>query len=160
MHPRLRPRLTYANVTATLALFIALGGSTYAATQLPPNSVGSQQLKPNAVTSSKVRDHSLTATDINQAALPKAGALTFKTAAATAPAASAANTATARCDSGQQVVSGGVKLDPPGIGVVNDSSPDLNNTAWTARIGNASNGSSARPLNFTVYAICTTASGG
>jgi hypothetical protein len=31
----LRPRLTYANVTATLALFLALGGGAYAATSLP-----------------------------------------------------------------------------------------------------------------------------
>lgn len=30
----LRPRLTYANVTATLALFIALGGSSYAALKI------------------------------------------------------------------------------------------------------------------------------
>jgi hypothetical protein len=28
------PKLTYANVTATLALFIALGGSSYAAVKL------------------------------------------------------------------------------------------------------------------------------
>ena len=49
-----RPRLTYANVTATLALFIALGGSSYAVTQLPRNSVGTKQLKRGAVTSDKV----------------------------------------------------------------------------------------------------------
>ena len=32
----LRERLTYGNVVATLALFIALGGSAYAAFQFPP----------------------------------------------------------------------------------------------------------------------------
>ena len=32
MRQRIRPRLSYANVTATLALFVALGGTTYAAT--------------------------------------------------------------------------------------------------------------------------------
>ena len=161
MHPRFRPRLTYANVMATLALFIALGGSGYAATQLSRNSVGTLQLKRNAVTGVKVRDKSLTGADINESTLTtKAAPTTLKTATGTAPASSAANTATATCDSGQQVVAGGVKLDPPNIGVVNDSFPDSNNTAWTARIGNASNGNSARPLNFTVYAICTTASGG
>lgn len=42
---RLRDRLTYANVTATLALFVALGGTGYAATQLPRNSVGKAQLR-------------------------------------------------------------------------------------------------------------------
>lgn len=48
MH-RLRPRLTYANVIATLALFLALGGGAYAATQLPKNSVGSKQIKPGSI---------------------------------------------------------------------------------------------------------------
>jgi hypothetical protein len=37
------PRLTYANVVATVALFIALGGVGYAATQLPKNSVEARQ---------------------------------------------------------------------------------------------------------------------
>ena len=35
----LRRGLTYSNVVATLALFIALGGVTYAAIKLPKNSV-------------------------------------------------------------------------------------------------------------------------
>ena len=41
---RLRPRLTYANVVATLALFIALGGASYAAFHLPNNSVRSKNI--------------------------------------------------------------------------------------------------------------------
>jgi hypothetical protein len=52
-------RLSYANVVATLALFIALGGGAYAATKLPKNSVGPTQLRRNAVTSGKVKDGSL-----------------------------------------------------------------------------------------------------
>jgi hypothetical protein len=50
----LRRHLTYANVVASLALFLALGGAAYAATQLPKNSVGTGQLKNGAVTSSKI----------------------------------------------------------------------------------------------------------
>ena len=41
----MRRHLSYANVTATLALFIALGGSSYAALKLPRNSVTSTQVK-------------------------------------------------------------------------------------------------------------------
>ena len=41
---RLRDRLTYANVISSLALFIALGGTSYALT-LPRNSVGSAQIR-------------------------------------------------------------------------------------------------------------------
>src|SRR4051794_5445663 len=39
---------------ALLALFVALGGTSYAALALPAHSVGSQQLKNRAVTPSKV----------------------------------------------------------------------------------------------------------
>lgn len=77
----LRPRLTYANVTASLALFLALGGGAYAAVTLPANSVGSRQLrtgavqrakiKNNAVNGTKVLDSSLTGADIAESTLGK-----------------------------------------------------------------------------------------
>ncbi|HTA96536.1 MAG TPA: hypothetical protein VK730_02705 [Solirubrobacteraceae bacterium] len=37
-----------------IALFVALGGTSYAATQLPANSVGTRQIRPGAVTPSKL----------------------------------------------------------------------------------------------------------
>jgi hypothetical protein len=49
-----RGNLTFSNVVACLALFVALGGVGYAATQLPKNSVGSRELKPGAVTPAKL----------------------------------------------------------------------------------------------------------
>lgn len=51
---RFLPRLTYANVIASVALFIALGGAAVAA-GLPKNSVGPQQIKKGAVTASAIR---------------------------------------------------------------------------------------------------------
>lgn len=63
MLSRLRARLTYANVIATLALFIALGGSSYAALKLPKNSIGPEQLKADSITSAKVKAGSLRAND-------------------------------------------------------------------------------------------------
>lgn len=63
MHAR-KPKLSYANVTATLALFIALGGTSWAITALPAGSVGPAQLKPDAVTGDKVKNSSLTNKDI------------------------------------------------------------------------------------------------
>jgi hypothetical protein len=52
---RLRSNLTYANVVATLALFVALaGGTAFAATHLSKNSVGSKQIKKAAVTPAKL----------------------------------------------------------------------------------------------------------
>lgn len=46
-----------------LALFIALGGTSYAAVKLPAKSVGTKQLKANAVTGAKVKNGSLVAAD-------------------------------------------------------------------------------------------------
>jgi hypothetical protein len=63
-----RARFSYANVTATLALFVALGGVSYAAVSLPAKSVGSKQLRHNAVTSSKVKNHTLRVADLRKAA--------------------------------------------------------------------------------------------
>jgi hypothetical protein len=49
-----RCHVTYANVTATLALFLSLAGGAYAATQLAANSVGTRQLRAGAVTPLKM----------------------------------------------------------------------------------------------------------
>jgi hypothetical protein len=61
---RLRGRLTYANVTASLALFIALGGTGYAAVTLPRNSVGHAQLRNNAVGTKELRTGAVRSSDI------------------------------------------------------------------------------------------------
>ena len=60
---RVRSRLGYANVVATIALFVGLGGASYAAVALPADSVGTRQLKDQAVISAKVKDGSLLARD-------------------------------------------------------------------------------------------------
>jgi hypothetical protein len=54
MIPRVRNKLTYSNVIASLALFVALSGIAVAA-GLPKNSVGPKQLKRGAVTAAKIR---------------------------------------------------------------------------------------------------------
>jgi hypothetical protein len=79
----------YASVTATLALVLAMGGTSYAVTKIDANSVKSKQIKngavkakdlkngavtnsklgTNAVTSAKVADDSLTGADINESTL-------------------------------------------------------------------------------------------
>jgi hypothetical protein len=69
-----------ALVVAGLALVVALGGTTYAATALPKNSVGAKQLKSGAVstvklakgsvTSRQIKDHTIVAADIAKSAIP------------------------------------------------------------------------------------------
>jgi hypothetical protein len=52
-----------SNAVGYVALFVALGGTSYAAT-LPRNSVGSKQLKNNAVTSAKIRKGAVRSQDL------------------------------------------------------------------------------------------------
>jgi hypothetical protein len=56
----LRGKLTYANVIATLALFLVLGGGAYAAARLPKNSVGTEQIRNGAVSGAKIRSDAIT----------------------------------------------------------------------------------------------------
>jgi hypothetical protein len=56
-----RPRATFANVVSCLALFVALGGASYAAVSLPKNSVGPKQIVPGAIDNSKIKKGSLLA---------------------------------------------------------------------------------------------------
>jgi len=52
---RLRGKLTYSNVISTLCLLLLLGGGTaYAATHLPKNSVGARQIRKGAITPAKL----------------------------------------------------------------------------------------------------------
>jgi hypothetical protein len=66
---QLRGRLTYANVMATIAVFIALGGASYAAFKLPKNSVGTKQIKKNAVTTAKIRNEAVTPAKVKKRSL-------------------------------------------------------------------------------------------
>jgi hypothetical protein len=96
---RIRSKLSYANIVATLALFIALGGVSYAAVKLPANSVGEKQIKKNAVVGKKIKKNAITGdkikpgtikgTDISLDSLGK-----VPNAASADTAASAGNSAT------------------------------------------------------------------
>jgi hypothetical protein len=65
-------RFLRRNTIAMLALFIALSGTTFAASMaLPANSVGTKQLKKNAVTSVKIKNNQVTGADVNESSLGK-----------------------------------------------------------------------------------------
>jgi hypothetical protein len=98
---------TYSEAVATLALFIALGGTSYAVTSLPASSVGTSQLKNASVTAAKLHSRSvgaravaldsLTGKQINEATLgevPKAKAATSADSATSAKTAISASSAT------------------------------------------------------------------
>jgi hypothetical protein len=105
-------RFLRGNMLALLALFIALGGTTYAATALPKNSVGTKQLKKNAVTALKIKNGNVTALKLKKSAVTNAkiaanavtgakvkddsltGADVLESSLAKVPSAAAADTAT------------------------------------------------------------------
>lgn len=64
LRTRSAKHLTFSNVVACLALFIALGGVSYAAVKLPKNSVGTKQIKKNAVTGAKIKAKTVRGTDL------------------------------------------------------------------------------------------------
>jgi hypothetical protein len=61
------------NAIAYLALFVALGGTSYAAIKLPANSVGTKQIKKGAVTSAKIKNGSITTADLAAGTLKAGG---------------------------------------------------------------------------------------
>ena len=69
MLAKVRARLTYANVVATLALFLALGGVSYGALRirsahLVNNSVRTQDLRNNDIRSKDIRNRTIVGRDI------------------------------------------------------------------------------------------------
>jgi hypothetical protein len=75
MLSRIRSRITYANVVATLALFLVLSGGTAVALQ-GSNTVFSDDIVDNQVNSADVRNDSLTGGDVKESGLgrvPQAG---------------------------------------------------------------------------------------
>ena len=157
MPSRWRP--SHATVVAYLALFVALSGSSYAATKLSRNAVKSTNIAANAVTSSKVKNGSLLAKDFKAGQLPK-GATGATGAAGTAGAAGAAGatgaigpkgdkgeSATALWASvnpdgtlrnGSGVASAGRYAGPPTGSYLVTFNRDISGCAWTATIANHS----------------------
>lgn len=71
----MRRHLTYANVTATLALFVALGGSSYAAIKVTgrdvrDGSLSGRDLRAASLSSREVRNGSLMTSDFHLGQLP------------------------------------------------------------------------------------------
>jgi hypothetical protein len=70
----IRGHLTYANVMATIAVFVALGGGAYAITTAQKNSVTSRSVKNSSLKGVDVLDESLTGSDVREGTLSIGGA--------------------------------------------------------------------------------------
>jgi hypothetical protein len=121
-------------VVACVALVVALGGTGYAATQLPPKSVGQKQLRngavgnlqvrdgaitagklrTGAVTSGAIRNGSVKAADLTAGLLP-AAASTVHQVSGDPIAPGAVGAASASCDPGQRATGGGGGFAGPAV---------------------------------------------
>jgi hypothetical protein len=66
---RFRKRLSFANVVSMIALFVALGGTSYAATSLARNSVGKGQIRANAVGKSEAAPNSVGKSEVSTSSI-------------------------------------------------------------------------------------------
>src|SRR4051812_3825741 len=83
-----RPHLSYANVVATLALVLAVGGTSYAASQ-----INGKNLKNRSVAGKKLKKNTVTGTEVREAKLGKVPSATRADSAAQADNAATADTA-------------------------------------------------------------------
>lgn len=169
----------YANVTATLALIVALGGTSYAAINLPANSVGSRQIKPravagsdlraNAVTSAKIRNGSLRARDFRAGQLPAgpqgppgATRLVRRRSGSQPVPPGGVGAVTVACNPGERAITagldGGITPTPEAnIFTITDSFPTTTSTiagdtptGWYVEARNTSNA----PNGFLAFLVC------
>jgi hypothetical protein len=144
----MRSKLTYANVMATLAVFIALGGASYAALRLPKNSVGARQIKKGAVNRAELARNAVNGSKIQNGSVTEAD-LSFKPA--TSPVASPAPASV----SGAEFVVGYeeevlVPVEPGEIATVETTCPG-GETALGGGGGFATNSEEAAKKNTIVY---------
>ena len=134
---KLRRKLTYANVVATLALIVAVaGGSTAVAV-----TVNAARKKSDVNKKGNIRAGRVTAKK-----LADGNVIAAKLAGIDIVQGSGADRANADCPSGERLLAGGAKINsgPPGAALI-DSAPSGNR--WEA-ITNTG------PADVTAYAIC------
>lgn len=178
-------RPSHATVVAYMALFIALGGVSYAAITLPINSVGSKQIKrgavknsdlgKSAVTTGKVKDGSLLAIDFEPGQLvagapgatgpqgpqgaPGTNGTNGTNGATNVTVRQASGTvldASVSCLAGERATGGGGRQQ--GNGLLNRSQPTPDTgtpTGWTVSANVPPNGGAPTGLT-TAYVICAT----
>jgi hypothetical protein len=170
---RIRKVFTFSNVVACVALFVALGGSVYAAgkisgkqikanslpgNRIKPKTIASNRIKPKSLTGNQIKAHSLKGAQIDQSTLNEIAAASlagvqYAVATVSLPKWSPGTSGTANCPAGTNVVGGGAVVSNDERAAVNDSGPTDSRTGWTATGFGWSIGADATPT-MTVTAIC------
>lgn len=169
MIARISKSLTFSNVIACVALFVALGGSVYAAGQISgkqikrsslpgnrikPKTIQPNRIKPKSLTGRQVKADSLTGAQINERTLTGVSAaaladVQYQSTTVSLPGDGRPTNVTANCPPGAYVVGGGATLSNDDRGYVNDSGPSSLRTGWTATAISWPGG-----VDMTVTAIC------
>lgn len=169
MIARIAKYLTFSNVVACLALFIALGGSVYAAgkisgkqitksslpgNRIKPKTVLPNRIKPKSLSGRQVKPDSLTGTQINEKTLTGVSAaaladVQYQATTAQLPTNGRPGTVAANCAPGAYAIGGGATLSNEERGYVNDSGPTPLRTGWIATGYSWGSGST-----ITVTAVC------
>lgn len=171
---RIRKAITFSNVIAVIALFLALGGGVYAASnkingkqikarslpgnRIKPRTVTAKQVKPGTITGKQVKAGSLTGKQVVGSSLTGVlasglGSLHYSAVAVTLGKGGLVGpSGTAGCPSGQKVIGGGATVSDDNNAYVNDSGPTGDHNGWTATGWSAKDG-----VVMTVTAICVPA---
>lgn len=169
---RLANLLSFSNVVACLALFIALGGTVYAAgkingkqikrsslpgNRIKPKTIAPNRIKPKSLTGRQVKPSSLTGAQIDQKTLTGVSAaalasVQYEATTVTLSDGFKPTTATANCPAGSYAIGGGATLSGNGEATVRDSGPSPLRTGWTA--SGTSWWNSGTTMTVTVTAIC------
>jgi len=157
---RVKNSLTFSNVIALLALFLALGGTVYAAgkisgSEIKANSIPGNRIKKKTLTGNQVKPGSLTGkqvkgstlTDVNAASL---GTVLYVPAAVTIAVGPNPTAGVAFCPAGQKIIGGGATVSDPKKAFVNESAPNAERNGWLA-----TGFTEGQPVTMTVTAICT-----
>jgi hypothetical protein len=164
MLARLRSRLTYANVVATLALFAALGGSAYAVSK-----IGSNQVRNRSLKGVDLRKNTLTGKEVKESKLGRVRNASNALAALTAQTAALAQSADLAKNSeavGGVGIAGIEKASRTQFGSASGSPPNPESEGllleWDAlgvRITAPAQGGCANPDQVTLRVVNTNTSG-
>lgn len=146
------------NIVAYLALFVALGGSAYAAASLPKDSVGTKQLKNRAVTNPKLAKGAVRGANVAKQSLT--GRQIKASTLGTVPKATLATTALHAAGEFHATVEGGVVVQgSPGVAVEPDlvaghvplNFPrDITRCSWLAAPLNPNQGGPGNSIGFAI----------
>lgn len=150
---QLRKVLTFSNVVACLALFVALGGTVYAAgkisgkqikrsslpgNRIKPKTIAANRIRRNTLTGRQVKANSLTGKQINQSTLTKVAAASLAgvqyvvETVPLSPTSRPGTAGTAACPPSTYVIGGGATVSNEERAYVNDSGPAPLRTGWVA----------------------------